>query len=153
ASRSILRLVGADPTTLATYDATTGDSALWDDLGTAAVVESRHERMMRALLDALADLAKVAGPDIGAYRWGAHHTPTFKGNLPLWPTPDIPPSTDDVFGATGFPRHGDSYAIDVANFSFVGAGSAFDFTYGAGPTQRFVVDLDPAGPKAVNALP
>lgn len=151
-SRALLRLVLADPTTLATYDSTTGDSSLWDDLGTAAV-ESRSERMIRALLDALADLAKLDGPDLSTYRWGAHHTLTFEALLPFWPTMNIPPSSDPVFGTSGFPRHGDRYNIDACEFSFVGAGSPFDFTYGAGPTQRFVVDLDPAGPRVVNALP
>ena len=151
-SRAILRLVAADPKTLATYDPATGDSSLWDDLGTPAV-ESRYDRMVRALLDAFGDLAKIAGPDITAYRWGAQHTLTFEALLPFWPTLNIPPSNDATFGSTGFPRHGDRYSIDAADFSFVAAGSPLDFTYGAGPTQRFVVDLDPAGPVAFNTLP
>jgi penicillin amidase len=152
-SRAILRLVNADPTTLATYDPTTGDSALWDDLGTPTVVESRGDRMVRALLDALGDLAKVAGSDITQYRWGAQHTIIFQALLPFWSNLSIPPASDPVFGATGFPRHGDSYNIDACDYNFVPLGTPFDFTYGAGPTQRFVVDMDPAGPKAVNTLP
>ncbi|MFT3774019.1 MAG: penicillin acylase family protein [Minicystis sp.] len=152
-ARAILRLVKADPATLATYNATTGDSAIWDDLGTTGVVESRHDRMLRALLDALADLAKTDGADISTYRWGAHHTVTFTALLPFWNTLSIPPANDPVFGVTGFPRHGDSFSIDASEYSFVGSGQPFDFTYDAGPTQRFVIDLDPAGPKAVNALP
>jgi penicillin amidase len=152
-AKAFLHLVKSDPATLATYDPKTGDSALWDDLGTAGVVETRHERMLRALLDALADLAKTDGPDIATYRWGAHHTITFGALLPFWTQLSIPPGTDPVFGATGFPRHGDSFSIDACEFSFVGQTSPFDFTYDAGPTQRFVIDLDPAGPKVVNALP
>jgi acyl-homoserine lactone acylase PvdQ len=31
--------------------------------------------------------------------------------------------------------------------------SALSFAYGEGPVQRFVVDLDPAGPVARNAIP
>src|SRR5262249_49828094 len=152
-ARAILRLVQGDPTTFATYDSATGDSSLWADLGTMGVVESRFERMIRALLDALGDRAKTDGPDITKYRWGAPHTLTLAALLPLWPSLSIPPQEDPVFGATGFPRHGDRFSIDAAEFPFVGASSPFDFTYGAGPTQRFVVDLDPAGPRAVNALP
>lgn len=147
-AKALLRLVKADPASLATFDPKTGDSALWDDLGTPGVVESRHERMLRALLDALGDL----GADVGAYRWGAHHTVQFVALLPFWGLLSIPPSNEPVF-IHGFPRHGDSYSIDASEFSFVGAGKPFDFSYDAGPTQRFVVDLDPAGPKAVNALP
>jgi penicillin amidase len=152
-SRAILRLVQADPKTLATYDPSTGDSSLWDDLGTPTVVESRYDRMVRALLDALGDLAQTAGSDITTYRWGAQHTLTFDALLPIWPQLNIPPSTDPVFGTSGFPRHGDRFSIDAADFDFVAAGSPLDFTYGAGPTQRFVVDLDPAGPVAFNTLP
>jgi penicillin amidase len=147
-AKALLRLVQADPATLATFDAATGDSSLWDDLGTPAVVESRQERMIRALLDALGDL----GPDVSKYRWGAKHTLTFTALLPFWNTLSIPPAGDPIF-TTGFPRHGDRFSIDAADYDFVGVGSALDFTYGAGPTQRFVVDLDPAGPRAFNALP
>jgi penicillin amidase len=152
-AKAMLRLVNADPATLATYDPTTGDSSLWDDLGTPMVVETRHERMSRALLDALGDLGMMAGTDVSKYRWGALHTLTFEALLPFWTTLSIPPVNDPVFGTTGFPRHGDMFSIDAADFSFVPAGTAYDFTYGAGPTQRFVVDLDPAGPRANNALP
>jgi penicillin G amidase len=152
-SRAIVRLVNGNPTTFATYDPATKDSSLWDDLGTPAVVESRQDRMVRAMLDALADLAKVAGSDLSKYRWGAIHTLTFQALLPLWSNLSIPPSGDPVFGTTGFPRHGDSYNIDAADYSFVALGTPFDFTYGAGPTQRFVIDMDPAGPKEVNTLP
>ncbi|APR84105.1 Penicillin amidase [Minicystis rosea] len=152
-ARAILRLVQADPATLATYNAATGDSAIWDDLGTPTITETRHERMLRALLDALSDLAKTDGADVSKYRWGSHHRVTFTALLPFWTTLNIPPTNDTVFGATGFPRHGDSFSIDASEYSFVGPGQPFDFTYDAGPTQRFVIDLDPAGPKAVNALP
>ena len=152
-SRALLRLVNADPKTLATYDATTGDSSLWDDLGTTTVVESRNDRMVRALLDALGDVAKAAGADLSTWRWGAQHTITFQALLPLWSNLDIPPPSDAIFGATGFPRHGDRYNIDACDFNSAPLGTPFDFTYGAGPTQRFVVDLDPAGPKAWNTLP
>jgi penicillin amidase len=152
-AKALLRLVNADPATLATYDAATGDSAIWDDLDTPGVVESRHDRMIRALLDALDELAKLDGPDLSAYRWGRHHTVTFTALLPFWSTLSIPPVNDPVFGATGFPRHGDSFSIDASEYAFVGKDTPFDFTYDAGPTQRFVIDLDPAGPRAFNALP
>lgn len=148
-SKALLRLVKADPASLATFDSKTGDSSLWDDLETPAV-ESRHERMIRALLDALTDPA--LGPDVSTYRWGAHHTLRFVALLPFWGLLSIPPTNEATF-LNGFPRHGDSYSVDACDFSFVGTGKPFDFSYDAGPTQRFVIDMDPAGPKAVNALP
>lgn len=152
-AKAMIRLVKADPATLATFDPQTGDSSIWDDLATPGVIESRHERMLRALLDALADIAKTDGADISKYRWGAHHTITFSALLPFWGTLSIPPVNDAVFGATGFPRHGDSFSVDASDFSFAGIVGTLNYAYSAGPTQRFVIDLDPAGPKAVNALP
>jgi penicillin amidase len=152
-SRAILRLTSGDPTTFATYDTTTMDSILWDDLTTPTVTESRHDRMVRAMLDALTDLSTLAGPNIETYRWGALHTITFEALLPFWSNLSIPPGNDPVFGMTGFPRHGDLYNIDAADFDFVPLGTPFSFPYGAGPTQRFVADMNPAGVQAVNTLP
>ena len=62
--------------------------------------------------------------------------------------------SDPLFGNLGYPRGGDAYSVDVATFSLGRQLSqALNFNYGSGATQRFVVDLDPAGPKAVTALP
>jgi penicillin amidase len=152
-SRAILRLTNGDPTTFATYYPMTMDSILWDDLNTPTVLESRRDRMVRAMLDALADLSTLAGPNISSYRWGALHTITFEALLPFWSSLSIPPASDPVFGMTGFPRHGDLYNIDAADFDFVPLGTPFSFPYGAGPTQRFVADMNSTGVQAVNTLP
>jgi penicillin amidase len=150
-AKALLHLVKSDPAQLATFDAATGDSALWDDLATPAV-ESRHERMVRALLDALTTLEKLAGPDIAAYRWGAHHTVTFDALISIFSAMAIPPSGDPTF-PSGFPRHGDAFGVDSSDFSFVSLSKAPTFNYVHGPSQRFVIDLDPAGPRAYNAIP
>jgi penicillin amidase len=150
-AKAFLRLVKGDPAQFATFDAATGDSAIWDDLGTPAV-ESRHERMIRALLDALTTLEKLAGPDIATYRWGAYHTVTFDAVVSIFSSLSIPPPSDKVF-PDGFPRHGDSFGVDSSDFSFVGLSSAPAFNYVHGPSQRFVIEMDPAGPRAFNALP
>jgi penicillin amidase len=151
-AKALLLLALSDPTKIATYDAATGDSALWDDM-TTDVVESRHERMMRALLDALDWLGKNVGPDIGAYRWGALHTTRFDALIPLFGQLSIPPGNDTTF-PKGFPRHGDNYTVDVAGFSLSRQiDKDPDFTYAHGPVQRFVIDMDPSGPRAWNAFP
>ncbi len=150
-AKAFLRLVKADPATFATFDAATGDSSIWDDLTTPAV-ESRHERMVRALLDALTTLEALAGPDLTTYRWGTYHTITFEAVIPIFSKLSIPTGTDDVF-IHGFPRHGDSFGVDSSDFSFVGLAQAPLFNYVHGPSQRFVIDMDPSGPKAFNALP
>jgi penicillin amidase len=148
----LLQLISSDPTKLATYDATTKESILWDDLNTPEQ-ETKDERFIRALLDAIGTLTKNVGPDIADYRWGAYHTIRFEAIIPLFGALAIPPMGNSVF-PTGFPRHGDNFAVDACNFSGSGAPDAMPrFSYGSGPTQRFVVEMDPAGPKAWNALP
>lgn len=150
-AKGLLHLLQADVTTLATYDAVTGDSALWDDMATPEV-ESREERMIRGLLDALSTLEKIAGPDMATYRWGAHHSIRFTALISIFGTLSIPPTGDKVF-PEGFPRPGDQFSVDACGFSYAGLGKDPDFTYAHGPSQRFVIDMDPAGPKAWNALP
>jgi penicillin amidase len=150
-AKAFIRLLKGDPAQLATFDAATGDSSLWDDLETPAV-ESRRERMVRALLDALTTLEQSAGPDLATYRWGAQHTVRFTALISLFGSLSIPPVGDEVF-PNGFPRHGDSFSVDSSDFGFVGLSGVPDFAYVHGPSQRFVIDMDPSGPKAFNALP
>lgn len=150
-AKAFIRLLKGDPAQFATFDSATGDSSLWDDIGTPAV-ESRQERMIRALLDALTTLEQSAGPDIAAYRWGSQHTVTFDALIGIFNSLSIPPVGDAVFPG-GFPRHGDSFSVDSSDFGFVALSKAPDFAYVHGPSQRFVIDMDPSGPKAFNALP
>lgn len=151
-AKALLALSLNDPTKLATYDAMTGQSILWDDMNTPEM-ESKDERYIRALLDALDTLAKEVSPNVSDYRWGKYHTIRFEAIVPLFTSLSIPPGSNKIF-PTGFPRHGDNYVVDVAGFSYGStAGKLPNFAYGHGPTQRFVVDMDPAGPKSWNALP
>jgi penicillin amidase len=147
---AVLHILEADPPSLATYDAATGDSALFDDLDTPAS-ESRQERMVRALLDAFAWLEDNAGaPD--DWRWGSFHTIRFEALAPIFDLA-IPSPSDDVF-PRGFPRHGDMHNVDACNY---GArrpiDGDIDFSYDSGPTQRFVAELTPDGVRTHNALP
>jgi len=151
-AKALLSLCLNDPTKLATYDATTGQSILWDDLNTPEQ-ETKDERIIRALLDALDTLSKNVGPNLADYRWGAYHSIRFEALVPIWGQLSIPPTGNKTF-PNGFPRHGDNFAVDVAGFSLSAALDKMpNFTYNHGPTQRFVVDMDPAGPKSWNALP
>lgn len=146
-------LLTATPSTLATYDAATGQSALFDDITTPATVETRDQRGIQALLDALDMIGARLGPDRNAWRWGALHTLRHDALVSLWSALSIPPPNDPVF-PTGYPRHGDISTIDVANYGTRPADySKMGFNYGSGPTQRFVIEMDPAGPKARNVLP
>lgn len=147
---AILHLLESDPQNLRTFDAATADSILWDDLATPEL-ESRHERMIRALLDAVAWLGQNVG-EPAAWRWGAHHVVRFEPPVPLFDLA-IPRVVDDVF-SDGFPRHGDMFNVDACNYDVTRAVDGdIDFTYGSGPTQRFVIQMDPNGLEVRNALP
>ncbi|MFO0761430.1 MAG: penicillin acylase family protein, partial [Byssovorax sp.] len=150
-AKALLHLLLSDPATLATYDAATGDSALFDDM-TTPEVESREERMVRATLDAIATLQKLTGGDLASARWGAEHRIRFTALISIFGTLSIPPVGDKTFPG-GFPRPGDNFSVDACDYGYVGLEEDPDYTYAHGPSQRFVVDLDPAGPKAFNALP
>jgi penicillin amidase len=140
-----------EPDQLRTYDATAGDTRLWDDLGTEDVVETRGDRVVRAMGRALDWLEGQLGPDMDEWRWGRLHTlrletlvPQLAGDVLSVPTPD-----DDAF-PDGFPRHGDRYTVDVANFD---PDEIEEFSYRNGPQQRFVAEMTPDGPVVLNALP
>ncbi len=142
-----------DPSKLATYDASTGESSLFDNMTTTSTVETSNQLAIGALLDALDYLNGKYGSDRSQWRWGVPHTLTFGALVPLWGTLSIPQSGNALF-PTGFPRHGDLHTIDVANFgSHPSALANLDFTYGGGPTQRFVADVQSPAPVSRNALP
>ena len=73
----------------------------------------------------------------------------FASLVSLWKTLSIPAD-----GQPPFPRHGDGYNVDVGGYPLPAAlDASTSFGYSHGPTQRLVVDMDPAGPVARNALP
>jgi penicillin amidase len=147
---ALLHLFSSDPATLATYDPATGDSALFDDIDTPAI-ESRHERSIRALIDALSWIGEQ-GP-LADLRWGHFHTLSLQPLLVLFPKLTVPPLGDPLF-TNGFPRPGDSLGVDAANFSLrQPLGEDLDFSYGSGPAQRFVIELEPGKLVAHNAIP
>ncbi len=152
--RSILiGLLTMDPKTLATYDATLGDSILFDDLATAGVTETRDERTIHALLDGLDFLRTRLGTDTQQWRWGRLHTIRFVALVDLWKSLSIPQDPDETF-PLGFPRHGDGLNVDSAFYETPKALDATaDFSYHEGPTQRFVIEMDPKGVVAKNVLP
>jgi penicillin amidase len=145
-----------EPDRLLTYDATLGDTILWDDLETTDVEESRDDRILRAAVAALDFLEGKLGNDMDQWRWGKLHTIRFKTLIPVdelgGPAYDIfsiPPPNDPDY-PDGFPRHGDWGVPDACNFSLWGG---TDYSYSSGPSQRVVAVMTPDGPQAWNALP
>jgi penicillin amidase len=84
------------------------------------------------------------GKDPSGWIWGKVHTLALEPLLPI-DSLRVPLASE----APGFPRHGDNGTVDVGGHNLDG----MDFTYAHGPQVRFVVELDPKGPKAKNALP
>ncbi len=147
-----LRWALTEPERLRTFDAGLGDTLLWDDLATPGVVESRGDRVVRAFLSTLRFLLERLGEDMDDWRWGALHTLTLvNAFIPAIgaETIQIPLPGDERF-PNGFPRHGDRFTVDVANFS---VWATDGFSYGSGPQQRFVLEMTGEGPRAWTALP
>ena len=169
---------GPDNSTgLASWNPETEESAYFDVLGTEGI-ETSEEVALTATLDALTFLRSspsddgeggFGSEDMGSWLWGYRHWVHFDSvleellggdeysglisqfsitprQLPLMP--GVPP-TDPRDDMPGFPRPGDSHAVDAANFS--GSGSSFD--YGSGPVFRMVIRLGPDGVTGENILP
>lgn len=149
--RLVLRLL-EDASTLRTRDMATGQSTLWDDLGTADVTETRDLILVRSLdraLTALAGMSVFGTEDVSMWRWGAVHAVRFGSIIPGPGSVLSIPRDNDTMFPRGFPRHG---GLDVVDASQPGLGGT-NFTFGSGPSQRFVIELDPAGVRAFNAIP
>ncbi len=139
----------------ADYQGVTGwnDTVVWDDITTSAVLETRDERVTRAVLNAVAWLTEELGDDWDQWRWGRLHAVRFDQIVPSISDQNrvsIPPGRSDEL-PIGFPRHGDYGAVDVGNFSMT---NGERFTHGSGASQRLVVEMTPDGPvMPFNALP
>ncbi|MFO0579187.1 MAG: penicillin acylase family protein [Polyangia bacterium] len=125
----------------------TGDAALFDDVGTAGVTETKRYATARALIEALSTLAGRLGSDGSKWRWGQVHTVTlaFPASLEAL---DLPPKGDSDY-PQGFPRPGGNGTVDVGPHGL----STTRFGFGFGAAMRFVCEMTPEGPRAKNALP
>ena len=129
---------------------TSGESVLWDDLGTTTATESKDLILLRSLDDALGDLATLtSATDPTRWLWGPLHTVRFTTFIPTTDRVLSIPAVGDAMFPNGFPRAG---GVDVVDASTPGLGGS-DYSYGSGPSQRYSVEMGPDGPRAFNALP
>ncbi len=164
-------------TDLASWNPDTQESAYFDVIGTDEV-ETSDEVALTALLEALDFLRSpddgdgkggFDSDDMSEWLWGLRHWVHFDSVLEELLGGDeyaglieqfsittrvLPLATGMAVGdprrdLPGFPRPGDTKAVDAANFS----GSGEDFTYGSGPVFRMVIRLGPDGVSGVNVLP
>ncbi len=123
--------------------------------------EERDWLILRSLQEAL-DLLKSEAfasaynksDKLSDYRWGKLHRITFRNALhPQTNKFSVPPAvyTQPEY-AQGLPVDGTLAAVDVANYNVRGT-KAEDFGFSRGPSQRHIVELNPKGVRAWNALP
>jgi penicillin amidase len=145
--RALLHLFEGKPGELASWDAEVGDSILWDDLLTEPL-EGRDDRVVTALLDAVEWLAGVLGNNRDDWRWGVLHTVRMGPLVPGVGGEAVPPEGDKIFAA-GFPRPGDLFALDGCSYDWRKSSLAeVSFSYKAGASMRFAVELTAQGPRA-----
>jgi penicillin amidase len=151
--KGVYRMLEKPADGLATADAS-GESVLWDDLATTDFTESKDERLIRALIEAIDWLGKQPGhADPSSWQWGNFHTIRFGSMLPGTESTLSIPSTNSSKYPNGYPRHGDYANVDRGDPA--GSLGSFDFTVdtGAGPSQRFAANLSTSSVAVQNAIP
>ena len=106
--------------------------ALWDDVSTAGVVETRDEILRRALDRAGSELRTRIGPP-SAWQWGKKHTVTFASQLH-----DL---SNGVLSDGPYANDGGLFTVDVANIPTDGSG----YAHSAGASLRIVNEATPDG--------
>jgi penicillin G amidase len=156
-----------NPMNLASFDSDTGESAFFDDVGTAAVVERSDEVLLGALFGALTFLESpeigpgeggFGNPDRSTWLWGLRHQVQlrttladflpegssfslllggFSINTSKLPLVDGLTDGDPRKDLVWFPRDGDNFAVDASSPGFSGT----SFHYRHGPAMRMVIGL------------
>ena len=167
-----------NPLHLASWDPETGDSILFDVVGTPER-ETGDEIALRALVDALAALREPSGlpgwggfgtEDMDEWLWGLRHFVQFDSLLadfvgdnpaiallakPFRISPERLPLATDMGpddprrGLPWFPRPGGWFTVDAADPRFEHG----DWTYTHGPVMRMVIALDHGRVSGQNVLP
>ena len=129
-----------------------GESTLWDDKTTPGVVETRDEILLTALKDGLAFLqqsftqqgtpAPCLSSQPDGWLWGCIHQVDFQHLLASGGV--------NSFNLGPFAASGARYTVSPADY---GLDVNANFVFSDGPSERYVAVLDPAGIRAVNALP
>ena len=165
-------------TSLASFDALTGESAFFDRLDTPQL-ERSEEILVASLIEALDFLAsEPEEPGVGGFGsemmdswlWGLRHQVRFASILgsffagsglegfldafsittKVLPLAEGPlPEGDPRAGLKWFPRPGDNFAVDAANPGFDGT----RFTHGSGPVMRMVIALKDGTVSGQNIIP
>jgi penicillin amidase len=166
-----------NPLELASWVATTKESAFFDILDTAPI-ESSHWVLLQALHDTLNHMRSDPNDDftggfgtrdMSRWRWGMRHyvrfeallddfvnadeygsiTERFEINTAQIPLDKGVTPGDELFGLNWFPRDGDQFCVDAANSGMNGK----TFSYSSGPVMRMVIALDEGVVTGHNIIP
>jgi penicillin G amidase len=119
-----------------------GESTLWDNKNTPQV-ETRDEILLGALSAGLAFLhSKFPASEPDGWLWGVMHQVRFQHFFAQ--------ANIGIFDLGPFAAPGARYTVNPANYDL---NIRDTFTFSDGPSERYVVVLDPAGIHAVNVLP
>jgi penicillin amidase len=130
-------------------------------LGITSAADARDYVLLEALSDAGGLLqsdgfapAFNKSSNFADYRWGKLHRITFAH--PLGSPFSVPPGNGafpaPLAGLPGIPRSGGVGTVDVANHP-VRANTLNGFTFGSGPSRRYVGEVGPSGIHAETSLP
>lgn len=136
ATRILSRLLSTDRT-LRTYSRSLDQSHIFDDLRTGSHRETRDERLLRSLDEAIEGLEEELGPDMNEWRWGEVHRATLRRVAPAGGELETPGLAGGPWSVRGC---GPELAADDLG------------CHGSGPMARLAVELAPWGPRALVVL-
>jgi len=122
----------------APQDLASGPHALWDDLETPDVVETRDEQLRRALTAGATLLSTELGQDPTNWLWGRLHTLTLRSAL-----------DGRGFHIGPYANDGAGLSVDLGAFRYAETG----FAHVHGPITRLLVGMAPEGPQIRYQIP
>ncbi|MEQ9321554.1 MAG: penicillin acylase family protein [Polyangiaceae bacterium] len=121
---------------------------LWDDVTTTPAVETQDEILQRAISAAATLLVQSFGADPDDWRWGRTHTMSLFSIFDQFGF--------DMYNEGPFAAPGGQYTVNVANptsRALPEGTDPIDWSFGAGPSVRFVVEATPSGMQMTYQLP
>lgn len=120
--------------------------ALWDDVSTVNVVETRDDMLRAAVSVAAQHLAVTGAPN--TWRWGRLHALTLRS---IYASFGI-----DTYNEGPYAAPGGLFTVNVANprnRAVPADGKPWEFGFSSGPSVRFVVEVGADGPHMSYQLP